>query len=117
MRIYPDYEELAYNGRIDWTNRKEPVFVYPCTSVEMRFTGSRLKIYIKNRRAYWDNYIGMILDGKQMKYLLPAAGTIALEVEVEQTQKKEHELLVFKRQDACHEFAFLGAEIGGRTAP
>ncbi len=112
MRIYPDYEELVYNGRIDWSNRKEPVFVYPCTSVEMRFTGSRLKIYIKNRRAYWDNYIGMILDGKQMKYLLPAAGTIALEVEVEQAQKEEHELLIFKRQDACHEFAFLGAEIG-----
>lgn len=112
MRIYPDYEELVYNGRIDWSNRKEPVFVYPCTSVEMRFTGSRLKIYIKNRRAYWDNYIGMILDGKQMKYLLPAAGTIALEVEVERAQKEEHELLIFKRQDACHEFAFLGAEIG-----
>ena len=112
MRIYPDYEELVYNGRIDWSNRKEPVFVYPCTSVEMRFTGSRLKIYIKNRRAYWDNYIGMILDGKQMKYLLPAAGTIALEVEVERAQKEEQELLIFKRQDACHEFAFLGAEIG-----
>lgn len=112
MRIYPDHKELAYNGRIDWSNRREPVFVYPCTSVEMRFTGSLLKLYIKNYHAYWDNYLGCILDGKQMKYLLPETGTIALEVEVEQTQKEEHELLIFKRQDACHEFAFLGVEIG-----
>lgn len=111
MWIYPDHEELIYNGRIDWSNRKEPVFVYPCTSVEMRFTGSLLKIYIKNHQAYWDNYLGVILDGKQMKYLLPEAGTAALAVRVEQVQKEEHELLIFKRQDACHEFAFLGVEI------
>ena len=51
MRILPDHEKLQYSGRIDWTDRKAPVFVFPCTFVRMRFTGEMLKIYVKNKKA------------------------------------------------------------------
>lgn len=112
MRIQPDHENLTYCGRIDWSDSKAPIFVYPCTSVQMRFTGNVLKVYIRNHNAYWDNYLGYVLDGRQGRILLPQEGDTAFEIEVEQTQCGEHELLMFKRQDACHEFAFLGAEIG-----
>ena len=74
MRILPDHEKLQYSGRIDWTDRKAPVFVFPCTFVRMRFTGEMLKIYVKNKKAYWENYLGCILDGKQTKLLLPDVG-------------------------------------------
>lgn len=111
MKIEPNHDKLSYSGRIDWRNPKEPVFVFPCTSVEMRFTGKRIRVYVKNHCAYWDNYLGYILDGKQSSFLLPKVGTAMLEIEAEQSEKQEHELLLFKRQDACHEMAFLGVEL------
>ncbi len=111
MKIRPDDEKLSYSGRIDWRCPKEPVFVFPCTSVCMRFTGNMLKIHVKNRQAYWDNYLGCILDGRQTALLLPKDGGAVLEIPVEQTELKVHEVLIFKRQDACHEVRFLGAEI------
>ncbi len=111
MKIKPDHEKLSYMGRIDWSCRKEPAFIFPCTSVCMRFTGNMLKLHVKNRRAYWDNYLGCILDGRQTALLLPEDGPAVLEIPVEQTDKKEHELTIFKRQDSCHEVRFLGVEI------
>lgn len=111
MKIRPDHRNLSYSGRIDWTNPEEPVFVFPCTSVGMRFTGGTLRIQVRNCSAYWDNYLGCILDGRQLALKLPREGTAVLEIPVEETGKKEHEVLIFKRQDACHEVAFLGAEL------
>ena len=111
MKIKPDHRKLSYSGRIDWTNPEEPVFVFPCTSVGMRFTGGTLRIQVRNCSAYWDNYLGCILDGRQSALKLPREGTAVLEIPVEETGKKEHEVLIFKRQDACHEVAFLGAEL------
>ena len=81
---------LSYSGRIDWSEKECPVFIYPCTGVNLRFTGHRLKLHVENHRAYWDNYLGCILDGKETK---------------------EHEALIFKRQDACHEVKLLGIEM------
>lgn len=112
MRIQPNHEYLTYSGRIDWSNLNEPVFVYPCTSVRMRFTGNLLRIYTRNHQAYWNNYLGYILDGKQGILPLPMEGEKAFDLKVEKTLSGEHELLLFKRQDACHETSFLGAEIG-----
>ena len=44
MRIDPDNKKIRYSGRIDWTNPKGPIWVYPCTSAEFKFTGRVLKI-------------------------------------------------------------------------
>lgn len=112
MRIQANHENLVYSGRIDFRCPQAPVFVYPCTSVGMRFTGGYLKVLVENRHAYWDNYLGCILDGKQMSLRLPQEGEAVLEIAVEPGEHKEHELLLFKRQDSCHELVFLGIEIG-----
>ncbi len=109
MRILPNDENFTYCGRIDWSNPEAPVFVYPCSSVQMRFTGTTLKIYVRNHNAYWKNYLGYILDGKQGVLQLPQEGDAVFEIKAEAQQGREHEFLLFKRQDACHEFAFLGA--------
>ena len=61
MRIMPESEKLQYSGRIDWADRNAPVFVFPCTSVRMRFTGDTLKVYVRNKKAYWENYLGLSL--------------------------------------------------------
>ena len=52
MEIKPTNKKLSYTGRIGWSNPEEPVFVYPCTSVGMRFTGNVLKIHVRNKCAY-----------------------------------------------------------------
>ena len=115
MLIQADHPNLQYSGRIDDTDPKAPVFVFPCTSVRIRFTGTVLKAHVKNYRAYWDNYLGCILDGEQSAYRLPQEGQAVLELFNAQGMQADgqqvHEALLFKRQDACHEVAFLGFEL------
>ncbi len=113
MVIQADHKELQYSGRIDFSEPKAPVFVFPCTSVHMRFTGATLKAHVKNFHAYWDNYIGCILDGKQTCYRLPESGEAVLDILTghEKMEQNVHDVLLFKRQDACHEMAFCGFEI------
>ena len=112
MKIQPDNKKLVYSGRIDRTNPKEPVFVFPCTSVKMKFTGEVCKIHVRNQNAYWDNYLGCIIDGKQSAILLPKEGEAYLTIPVQPTADKEHEVMFFKRQDSCHELTVLDFEIG-----
>ena len=111
MRIWADNYKLRYSGRIDKSDSKNPVFVFPCTSVEMKFTGNSLSLYVRNRNAYWDNYIGVILDGEQQSVKLPNEQETVLEINLKNTQNSEHNVLVFKRQDSCHELVFSGFEI------
>ena len=112
MKILPNNKELIYSGRINWNNPQSPVFVFPCTSVGMRFTGNRLEVTVENRKAYWDNYLGYILDGVQSAIQLPKKGKARLDIPIIPSENNEHELLLFKRQDACHEMAFLGVTLG-----
>ena len=77
----------------------------------MKFTGAVLRVHIRNCNAYWNNYLGCILDGIQSAIRLPKEGTAVLEIPVETTENNIHEVLLFKRQDSCHELGFLGFEI------
>lgn len=70
MYIYPDNAALQYSGRIDFDCPAEPVFVYAASYVKLIFTGTFVKVKISNRRNYWTNYIGYILDGEQGKFAL-----------------------------------------------
>lgn len=67
MWIRPDDKRIFYNGRIDWREPDAPVFVFPATYAQMCFTGNTIKIHFRNKNAYWDNYLGYILDDKQGK--------------------------------------------------
>lgn len=126
MWIEPTHEKIFYNGRIDWKNENAPVFVFPATYAQMRFTGNFIKIHLSNRCAYWDNYLGYILDGKQGKVLLPQNGEFVFQLngdifptEITSVTGDDsvaekgsiHELIIFKRQDSCHEITFLGVEL------
>lgn len=87
---------LSYSGRIDWSEKECPVFIYPCTGVNLRFTGHRLKLHVENHRAYWDNYLGCILDGKQTSLLLPKDGRGILEIRADNQRKKSMRCLFLK---------------------
>lgn len=111
--MYVDLKDrrLEYCGRIDWEGNLS-VFIYPSTLLEFHFFGRRAVLSVENRRLYWDNYAGAIVDGVQKKYLLRPEGVTELVlVDDAPGQEREHEILFFKRQDACHEMKLRGLEL------
>lgn len=107
MFVSPDNSCLQYSGRIDFENPQAPEFVYPCSYVRMRFSGTSVGVTIENFKNYWSNYLGYILDGKQEKIKLPDEGKMTL-ILAENLEDTEHELLLFKRMDSCHVFRLYG---------
>lgn len=112
MWIKANHEKIRYTGRIDWSEPEKPLWVFPCTSAELKFTGSVLKIHIKNHNQYWENYLGCILDQVQTCYYLKNTEETVLEIPVPVNETGIHHVLFFKRQDSCHEMSILGFEIG-----
>lgn len=111
MLIEPTDSRLQYSGRIDFSNSKSPVLIYACSSIRMKFTGSRVGIIVVNRRECHRNFLGVILDGVQRKYELPE-DTQELHLTLgEGMQNTEHEILVFKSMDPCHYMEFRGFEL------
>ncbi len=111
-RIVPAaHSLLQYEGRIDWTDPEQAVWVFPATYVRIRFTGAVIRAVVTNRRMYWDNYLGYFLDGEEGKCPLKPEGSECLSWETRGDGidgKGVHELVLFKRQDACHTVCFHG---------
>lgn len=99
--IPADFPALQYMGRIDFDDPQNPIWVYPCTWVKLRFTGSFVAAEVTNYRGCWSNFLGAVIDGVEYKYLLQndQRQTVVL---AENLTEGEHELLLFKRQDSCH---------------
>lgn len=112
MKIELDHEKLQYSGRIDDSNPKRPEFIFPASSLTFAFRGTGAAAVICNRKAYWDNYVGIIVDGVQKKALLPEQGSARI-VLAEGLPDRDHQVILFKRQDACHEFAIEELELFG----
>ena len=110
MWIKPDNPNLQYSGRIDWTDAEAPVLVYPCSYIKMKFTGTSVKAVVENRKSYWTNYLGVMIDGEQKCIKLVDNGkeTITLADGLADT---EHDLMLFKRMDSCHILTFYGFEV------
>lgn len=100
-RIPANHPALQYMGRIDWEDPENPVWIYACTCLRVRFTGSFVRAEVTNFRGCWDNYLGVILDGVQTKIKLAPQGREILTLG-EDLKDGKHELLLFKRMDSCH---------------
>lgn len=116
MRIEPNHEKLQYCGRIDFENALAPVMVFAGSYVKIRFTGSRIQAELENHRAYWTGYMGVILDGEESKFALcPETGRKVYTL-AEGLSEGEHELMLYKRMDACHCVTFYGFEVDADAA-
>ena len=111
MKIAPNHEKLQYCGRIDFDQPLAPVMVYAGSFVKIRFVGSRICVNLANHRAYWSNYMGVLVDGEQSKILLADSNEEKSYVLAENLPVKEHEVMLFKRMDACHYVTFFGFEV------
>lgn len=97
MWIKANHEKIRYTGRIDWSRPEEPLWVYPCTSAEFRFTGSVLKIYVQNYHLYWQNYLGCIIDHVQTCHYLNNNGGLVIEIPVPENPTGVHQVLFFQK--------------------
>lgn len=113
MKIEADNPKLIYSGRIDIENTKQPVLIYPCSYIKIKFTGNILKITLENKNSYWDNFLGCIIDEEELKFKLPLNGEAILDIPIKTTDDNIHEAMFFKRQDACHAIKVIGIEIEG----
>lgn len=110
--ISPNCGKLQYTGRVDLENLDEPVFIWAGSSVKMRFTGKGVGVLIYNHKFFNRMYLGCVIDGKVKKVKIPKDEQevfILLEDSLE--PEKEHEVILFKRQDASHYFKLMGFAI------
>ncbi|MBR6160041.1 MAG: hypothetical protein IKQ40_07030, partial [Lachnospiraceae bacterium] len=131
--ILPDDPKLQYCGRIGRGNNGMPEMVFPCTYVKWRFKGSSAAIVTDVRRFYFDVYMGCFIDGVQYtvrlheginRTILLKDGVPVCNENIYQTRlsgvkkpdgspsdTEEHEIVLFKRQDACNIVEFCGIEL------
>ena len=106
--ILPSNEALSYSGRIDFEKKDAPVFVFPCSYVRFVMSGKTGRILIENIHSCWENALGVLVDGAYRgKLILPNEGAAELDFS-EYLDGGEHEVTLFKRQDACHYVVFKG---------
>lgn len=122
--LLPNDNRLSWCGRVDWKDEASPVMVFPATSVTVRFrlkssTASGLRVHLSNRNGYWDNYMGVLVDGRQKSIRIVRDGECVLDVEIPLPPntpcganiETEHTFTLFKRQDSCHEVTLLSIEL------
>lgn len=110
MTIQLNDPKLVYTGRIDFTDPQHPVWIFPATSLRFRFRGKSAVLRVRNRNAYWKNTLGAIVDGKQLRFDLRDSGETRLDL-VDASVDADHDVLVFKRMDACHEVTLEHLEL------
>lgn len=102
MNVELDDKNLVYSGRIDRRNPKKPEFIFPATSLSFCFFGKAAYLRVENRHAYWNNVIGAVVDGAQKRFDLAETGETVIAL-LEDEKDSEHEVMIFKRMDSCHE--------------
>lgn len=107
--IEADNPNYQYMGRIDFENTKAPTIIYAGSMIKTKFTGSSIKVAIKNIHACYENAIGFIIDGDITgKAVIEEHNKdIILDI-AEGLSEGVHDLILFKRSDAAHYFDFYG---------
>ena len=62
--LKPENPVFSYEGRIDFENVNAPVFVYPCSYARFHVKGKFLTALLSDRRSYFENSLGVLVDGE-----------------------------------------------------
>ena len=109
--INPSNPALVYCGRIDFEEKDKPVFVFACSYVTFRTDSREAWITIENLHSYYQNSIGILVDGEYKgKVSLADGGNQLLEL-TPFFDGTMHEYTIYKTMDSCHMFVFHGLDI------
>lgn len=116
MIIRPDHKNLQYMGRIDTSDPKAYMMIYPASLVTIRFRGTEISALLENHRQFWGNYMGVLVDGIQSCICLTENGNednteVRSFLLAKNLPQGEHTVTLFKRQDSCHKVYFCGFEL------
>ena len=100
---------LRYTGRIGMEDPANPFFIYVCSCVALKITGRTLRVALTNHHSYYENRLGVIVNGEQSAVLL-AEGEQVIDLSRLLTAD-ENEVLLFKRQDCCHAYTLHGQAV------
>ena len=109
-KIQPLNAVLTYMGRIELYGGF-PRFVFAGTSVTIRFKGTDCACVIRNHRFYNEMSLGVVIDGKVTRVDFEHKDEDIRIVLAEGLENTDHELTLYKRQDATHYFEFKGFEL------
>lgn len=110
--LSPSSDVFLYTGRIDFANPQAPCFIYAGSSAAFRFKGTKAVMKLKNYHSCYHNYIGVVIDGEvQEKLEIKEHGTELLLPVCAGLSDAEHEIILYKCQDASHYYDFLGLYI------
>ena len=107
--IEADNSNYQYTGRVDFEDPKSPTIIYAGSMIKTKFTGTCVKVAIKNIHACYENAIGFIIDEdiKGKVVIEEHNKEIVLDI-AEGLREGVHNLILFKRSDAAHYFDFYG---------
>ena len=107
--VEADNPNYQFMGRIDFENPKAPLIIFAGSTIKTRFSGTSVKIAIKNYHSYYENAIGYIIDnnlhGKVV--ITEHDKDIILDI-ADGLEDGIHELVLYKRSDATNYFVFYG---------
>ena len=111
MNIFTaDNKAFAYMGRIDFTDPKAPLLIWPGSNIRFLFTGRTLKITLDIIPLAERMWIGALIDGVQRKIELSRESSRQEIVLAEDLSEGTHTCMIFKRQAAAYYFRFISAE-------
>ncbi len=113
--ILPADPMLRYTGRIGMDDPAHPFFIYVCSSVQLRLTGRTLRVALTNHHSFYENRLGVIVNGEQSAVLLEN-GPREIDLSDKLTADV-NDVLLFKRQDCCHAFTLDGLVVAGELLP
>ncbi|MBR6044958.1 MAG: electron transporter RnfD [Ruminococcus sp.] len=102
---------IRYMGRIDFTDPGAPKIVFAGTMMTLRFVSTRISAVLCNHRFYNKMELGVLIDGREGKVCFDTDRQRFSLILAEGLDRAEHEVTLFKRQDATHYFDFFGFEL------
>ncbi|MDE6149749.1 MAG: electron transporter RnfD, partial [Ruminococcus sp.] len=115
--IEADDKNISYMGRVDFSNPKAPLIIFAGSNITIRFKGTAVGAVIVNHHFYNIMDLGVVVDGKEDRIRFEDnEKEIYLNID-ESLEDAEHEIILFKRQDATHYFEFKGFAIDGELLP
>lgn len=115
--IEADDKNISYMGRVDFSDPKAPLIIFAGSNITICFKGTAVGAVIVNHFFYNIMDLGVIVDGKEDKIRFEEnEKEIYLNI-AENLENAEHEIVLFKRQDATHYFEFKGFAIEGTVLP
>lgn len=74
MKIDLKDTHLRWSGRIYWGEGEKALWIFPATSLRFRMRGRKAVLRVRNYNQYWENSLGIIVDGVQTKCVLKNEG-------------------------------------------